>query len=345
MGGCPAEKRGENMKGFQPWIRVILTIGMVLSLAACGQSTQETWQEQYDLGVRYLSEGNYEEAILAFTAAIEIDPRRPEAFVGRGDAYMGTAELAAAEPAKLSDTARTAYERALEDYLTAVELDEQLAEVYSKLSDVYLALGDPEAAQEILQQGVGATEDAELLTQLTEMRGFGNRGSSSLWRWDAYKMYEGKRDQLLSTYQATEYNDAGFPVAGEIKGANDGETEQVRMEWDSLGQLISSSNGVYCYDAQGRILPDTMAEYVYDAQGVVTQAVMAYDDAEIRYTYDEKGRLLQTVIARNDGYTFTNVYQYDAHGRVTRMDDVLEIDAPDGEGYTEHLYYVYSYYD
>ena len=63
MGGCPAEKRGENMKGFQPWIRVILTIGMVLSLAACGQSTQETWQEQYDLGVRYLSEGNYEEAI------------------------------------------------------------------------------------------------------------------------------------------------------------------------------------------------------------------------------------------------------------------------------------------
>lgn len=75
------------MKGFQPWIRVILTIGMVLSLAACGQSTQETWQEQYDLGVRYLSEGNYEEAILAFTAAIEIDPRRPEALVGRGDAY------------------------------------------------------------------------------------------------------------------------------------------------------------------------------------------------------------------------------------------------------------------
>lgn len=50
------------MKRVQTWIRVILTLGMVLSLAACGQSAQEAWQEQYDLGVRYLSEGNYEEA-------------------------------------------------------------------------------------------------------------------------------------------------------------------------------------------------------------------------------------------------------------------------------------------
>jgi hypothetical protein len=36
---------------------------------------------------------------------------------------------------------------------------------------------------------------------------------------------------------------------------------------------------------------------------------------------------------------------YDAHGRVTRMDDVPEIGAPDGAGYTEHLYYVYTYND
>ena len=37
--------------------------------------------------MRYLSEGNYEEAIIAFTAAIEIDAKRPEGYIGRGDAY------------------------------------------------------------------------------------------------------------------------------------------------------------------------------------------------------------------------------------------------------------------
>lgn len=46
-----------------------------------------TWQEQYDLGVRYLSEGNYEEAIIAFTAAIEIEPKRPDAYKMLAEAY------------------------------------------------------------------------------------------------------------------------------------------------------------------------------------------------------------------------------------------------------------------
>ena len=58
---------------------LLLTLALVLGLCVCGQKagTTPTWQEQYDLGIRYLSEGNYQEAILAFTAAIEIDPKRP----------------------------------------------------------------------------------------------------------------------------------------------------------------------------------------------------------------------------------------------------------------------------
>ena len=35
-------------------------------------------QTQYALSVRFLSEGNYQEAVLAFTAAIEIDPKQPD---------------------------------------------------------------------------------------------------------------------------------------------------------------------------------------------------------------------------------------------------------------------------
>jgi len=80
-------------------LSLLLTLVMVLSLFACGQkNAAPTWQEQYDLGIRYLSEGNYEEAIIAFTAAIEIDPKRAEAYVGRGDAYLALGnEEAAAE--------------------------------------------------------------------------------------------------------------------------------------------------------------------------------------------------------------------------------------------------------
>lgn len=55
-----------------------------------------TWQEQYDLGIRYLSEGNYEEAIIAFTAAIDIDPKRPEAYQKAAEAYEAIGDSEAA---------------------------------------------------------------------------------------------------------------------------------------------------------------------------------------------------------------------------------------------------------
>ena len=47
------------MKRVYDWL---LTVVLVLGLCSCGQSPEAQWQEQYDLGVRYLSEGNYEEA-------------------------------------------------------------------------------------------------------------------------------------------------------------------------------------------------------------------------------------------------------------------------------------------
>ena len=78
------------MKRICGWI---LTVALILGLTACGQKAGATWQEQYDLGVKYLSEGNYEEAVVAFTAAIEIDPKRPDAYEGLADVYEAQGDL------------------------------------------------------------------------------------------------------------------------------------------------------------------------------------------------------------------------------------------------------------
>ena len=71
-----------------------LTIILLLTLAACQKAPEVEpvdealdWQTQYDLGVRYLSEGNYQEAILAFEAAIKIDPKQPELYLTLAQAY------------------------------------------------------------------------------------------------------------------------------------------------------------------------------------------------------------------------------------------------------------------
>lgn len=137
-----------------------IVICVMLLLSACtagssGKSAEEsqapTWQEQYDLGVRYLSEGNYQEAILAFTAAIEIDPKQAPAYVGRGDAYVLSGEteenLAAAKA----------------DYEKAIELDETNAEAYLGLADVYIRQGDYEKALAILQEELEKMGDNQVI--------------------------------------------------------------------------------------------------------------------------------------------------------------------------------------
>lgn len=76
-----------------------MVVGLALGLLACGKKTsdesgalqtqaQMTWQDQYDLGIRLLNEGKYEDAILAFQAAIQIDPKRADAYVILADAYV-----------------------------------------------------------------------------------------------------------------------------------------------------------------------------------------------------------------------------------------------------------------
>lgn len=79
-------------------VSFVLAVLIQLNLCACTQKAP-IWEEQYDLGVRYLSDGNYEEAIIAFTAAIEIDAKRPEAYLGLADAYTGAGDLGAARKA------------------------------------------------------------------------------------------------------------------------------------------------------------------------------------------------------------------------------------------------------
>ena len=82
-------------------VSLLLALVLLLTLCGCGKKDDDavgadSWQEQYDLGVRYLSDSNYEEAIIAFTAAIKIYSKRPEAYLGLADAYTGTGDLDAA---------------------------------------------------------------------------------------------------------------------------------------------------------------------------------------------------------------------------------------------------------
>lgn len=155
----------------------------ILLLTACAH--QPTWQEQYDLGMRYLSEGNYEEAVIAFTAAIEIDPKRAEAYVGRGNAYIGCGE---------TEENLTA---AQTDFEKAIKLDETIVEAYLGLADVYIRKENFDDALEVLQEGREKAGENEAVEQkIKEIENHIAEAEESSFPSDARRAYAQKVQEL-----------------------------------------------------------------------------------------------------------------------------------------------------
>ena len=167
----PAHGKGHPMK------RTLSTFFILaLLLTSCGSKTP-TWQENYDTGIKLLSSSEFDQAIVAFTAAIEIDPKNCEAYVGRGDAYAAKAKIAL--EAGDTEEALELYQLALDDYETAKELgaenmDEKIEQAEQNKS---LISGNSNASD----------EDADLLkAMLDQFAADDVEGAESLSTTDPY---------------------------------------------------------------------------------------------------------------------------------------------------------------
>lgn len=122
------------------------------------EESKQDWQSNYDTGLRFLENGNYEEAILAFTTCITINPKNPSAYIGRGDAYWQFANSA-------DELDMIVCQNAIEDYETALGLlkndEESFQNVKDKLIDSCCDL-----AESLLEKN--DTTNAEKYLQMAE---------------------------------------------------------------------------------------------------------------------------------------------------------------------------------
>ena len=78
-------------------IPLILSLVMMLSFTACGTKAEATWQEHYDLGLKYVNEAKYDEAVLEFTKALEIDPKQAPVYIALAEVYVRQENYTAAQ--------------------------------------------------------------------------------------------------------------------------------------------------------------------------------------------------------------------------------------------------------
>lgn len=116
------------------WISVLLIIliSIIVGIILYNNNPSVRYKKQIELAQRYLTEGDMEQAIVAYRAAIEIDPRNPDTYDALADIYIGEEQWSAAKETLLAGVEATG----------ATILTSKLEEVELKLKSIAYELLD-----------------------------------------------------------------------------------------------------------------------------------------------------------------------------------------------------------
>lgn len=299
------------------------------------------WQEQYALGMQCLSEQRYEEAVIAFSAAIEIKPNSSGSYVSRADAYYEWGysllderqqqEVTLSDiPVHLTDEAAEKYEMASADYEKAREIDpaaqgaDRNAITNTALADYHRENGNEEKAQEyedkvqtLIDEHKVSDEIAELIENRDQEADTVYLLTESLWQ----PFQRANSEKTVYTY-----DDNGYLIREDNYTVYDIEKQEemlmsiVEYTIDDVGNVLSE---VKKYPDTGEVL--LTKTYTYDAQGykiaeLSETAQSEHYDVETEYRYDAAGRLIKEIsyYERYDNYTW-NDYEYDGDGNLVKV--------------------------
>ncbi len=219
---------------------IMLLVSVLVLFAGCKKKM--TLQDYLDLGDKYLTEANYEEAIIAFTKAMEIDPKQVTAYEKRAEVYTARIQASGVDDvSQWTDEIRGFYASGEADYLKAIELEPKTAENYEKLAELYLLAGETEKAVDILKKGYEETGDEALDKRRQEI----------------------EASQITSTVDPSVYNGS---MIVEMYGAVDGYMGKDIYSYDDKGRMISS----IWYKGDGSVI-DTNS-WTYDDKAGKTEA-------------------------------------------------------------------------
>ena len=305
---------------------VLAVIAVILAVLAAGMlflvlapAPRMHWA--LTMGEKYLTQGNYEQAVTMFTRAIQVDDRAEAAYLGRAEAYtqLGENEAAEADLTFIIDELGT---DDAEVYLTR-------AAVYDALQQPEKAQADRDAAQKLGHDAPDANTDADVVeaTPTPEPTPEPTATPQPTRMLSVPVTYDPGYFQSYMTYK---YN-ADLML---IERGNHGITT-----FDDHGNIVKSTS-----NDGGEITYDN----VYDTNGNLTQVTRHDSDGQTyvtSYTYDDHGN--ETSSSESDGSYSTTTNRYDEQGRLINSHEESHSEYMDGvtdktyefrsDGYTEKL--------
>jgi hypothetical protein len=136
----------------QKLLSIAIIAVLLLALAACGKPYTPAPNPPVVLGEKYLTELDYEQALLQFDQAIVVDPKNPRGYLGKADALLHLDRQPEAVAA-LADGAKAVPKEQREPLQAAqAEVEKSPVDGYIGLSSAYEKLGWREIALVLLKR-------------------------------------------------------------------------------------------------------------------------------------------------------------------------------------------------
>ncbi|MDD5465667.1 MAG: tetratricopeptide repeat protein [Candidatus Omnitrophica bacterium] len=153
-------KKNSSWNYYHKILIVGTSIWMLLFSAIGNIYAQEPEEESFNRGKDYFKKQKYEEALIAFDAAIHINPKYADAYFYRGVVYAD----------------RYKFDEALLDYAKAIEIDPNLSYVYVNRAMVYFLIKEYDKSWEDTHkaESLGYKVDEKFLESLKKASNRGN---------------------------------------------------------------------------------------------------------------------------------------------------------------------------
>lgn len=242
-------KRRNNQKlAIITGVAIIVICTIVFVLLTGRESPTKKVAELLDLGNKYLTEQDYEQAVVVFREVIDIDPRCEEAYRGMADVYVAMGDYESAIDILQQGIAQTNSEE-LSVYL------EEIRETYARMQEEAAAREKEEA--EAAAAAEKAREQEELLSRVA-IRTINRRfGSSTIEVAEVIE--ENARGETINVIAYSNYQDRVIREEGGGAGGSS-DDEYYDCEYDAEGRIVKEYRydgymaTIYEYDSDGRMV-------------------------------------------------------------------------------------------